>query len=130
VHNKSIETDAQVRPCASRTRLVCAPLISDVMREEVEALVALGRFPAEQGAVPEVVQRHERALHAIGGPVSDEEARDLVKVFGLDDYFGLAWSLLHLVETAPGWPLRDAIANASPLWAEELKMRCVRGGVW
>jgi len=24
MHNKSIETDAQVRPCALRTRLVCA----------------------------------------------------------------------------------------------------------
>jgi hypothetical protein len=100
------------------------------MREEVRALVALGRFPAEHDAIPATVERHERALKAIARPVNDEEARALLNVFGPDDSFGLAWSLLHLIETAPGWPLRDAVADASPLWAEELKMRCVRGGVW
>ncbi|MDB6032726.1 MAG: hypothetical protein JWM16_3064, partial [Verrucomicrobiales bacterium] len=33
----------------------------------------------------------------------------LVKVFGPDDYYGLAWSLLHLIESAPGWPLADCL---------------------
>lgn len=100
------------------------------MREEVKALVALRQFPAEQGAVPGVVECHENGLKAIARPVSDDEARALVKVFGPDDCFGLAWSLLHLIETAPGWPIKTAIADANPLWAEELKGRCVRGGVW
>jgi hypothetical protein len=100
------------------------------MREEVRALVSLGPLPAEQGAISDVVERHEQAFKAIVRPVSDEEAGELVKVFGPDDCFGLGWSLLHLVETAPGWPLRDAIALADPLWEKELRMRCVRGGVW
>jgi hypothetical protein len=100
------------------------------MREEVKALVALGQFPPEQGATPGVVERHQLALEAIARPVSDDEACALVNVFGPDDCFGLAWSLLHLIETAPGWPIKIAIAEAKPLWAEELKDRCVRGGVW
>ena len=100
------------------------------MREEVKVLVALGQFPAEQGAIPGVVERHDQALKTIARPVSDDEARALVKVFGPDDCFGLAWSLLHLIETAPSWPIKNAIADANPLWAEELKDRCVRGGVW
>ncbi|MDO9029910.1 MAG: hypothetical protein Q7V09_05710 [Hydrogenophaga sp.] len=100
------------------------------MREEVKALVALGQFPIEQGAIPGVVERHEHALKSIAKPVSDDEARALVKVFGPDDCFGLAWSLLHLIETAPGWPIKIAIVDANPLWADELKDRCVRGGVW
>jgi hypothetical protein len=100
------------------------------MREEVIALVALGRLPAEHDAVAVEIGRHERALKAIRRPVTDDEARNLLKVFGPDDSFGLAWSLLHLVETAPGWPLRDAIAEAPAIWAEELKKRCMRGGAW
>ena len=109
--------------------LCCMPDSANVMREEVKALVALGQFPVERGAVPGVVARHENALKAIARPVSDEEARVLVKVFGPDYCFGLAWSLLHLIETAPGWPIKIAIADSNSLWAEELKGRCVRGGV-
>lgn len=100
------------------------------MREEVRALAALGRFPAEESIAPELIERYEIAFKAISRPVSDEEALALLEVFGPDDCFGLAWSLLHLVETAPGWPLRDAIGRAGPLWGEELRMRCIRGGAW
>lgn len=110
--------------------MCCAPDSANVMREEVRAFVSLGPLPTEQGSSPEIVERHEQAFKAIARPVSDEEARELVKVFGPDDCFGLAWSLLHLLETAPGWPLRDAISHADPLWGEELRMRCVRGGIW
>lgn len=104
--------------------------MSNVMREEVKALVALGQFPTEQSVIPGVVERHEHGLKAIARPVSNDEARALVKVFGPDDYFGLAWSLLHLIETAPGWPIKSVIAEANPQWAEELKGRCLRAGVW
>lgn len=94
------------------------------MRDEVRALLALGPLPTEEGAVPANVARYECALKAVARPVSDEEARGLVKVFGGDDCFGLAWSLLHLIETAPNWPLQEAIRQAHPTWAEELRRRC------
>ena len=34
--------------------------------------------------------------------MTDEEAKLLLGSFGPDDCFGLAWTLLHLIETAPG----------------------------
>jgi len=101
-----------------------------VMREEVQTLVSLGPLPAEGYADVDRIARHERALNAIARPVSDEEARQLVKVFGTDGCFGLAWSLVHLIETAPGWPLRDAVLQAQDEWAEVLRQRAINGGVW
>ena len=74
------------------------------MRPEVEALVALGPFPAELGASVERVRGHELAYRAIRRPVTDDEASVLLTILGPDDCFGLAWSLVHLVETAPNWP--------------------------
>lgn len=84
------------------------------MHEQVQTLLALGSLPAEDFADPERVARHQQALHAIERPVTDEEARELLKLFGPDGCFGLAWSLLHLIETAPGWPLKDAMTRAHP----------------
>jgi len=99
------------------------------MREEVRTLLSLGPFPAEDACTVEEVDRHEQAYRAIARPLTDEEASELVKLFGPDDYFGLALSLVHLLETAPSWPLHEAITHAHPLWAKELRMRYVRGGV-
>jgi hypothetical protein len=45
------------------------------MRDEISALVALG--PEEQGAQPEMVERHEKAVKGMFRPVNDEEAREL-----------------------------------------------------
>jgi len=49
----------------------------------------------------EVFQAHIDALHAIEQPVTDEEATLLATCFGDDNCFGVAWTLLHLIETAP-----------------------------
>ena len=73
------------------------------MRNEIQQLVALGPFPAEREATQEAVARHERALRAVQPPLSVSEANALVPLFGPDSCFGLAWTLLHLIETAPGW---------------------------
>jgi len=53
-------------------------------------------------ADPKIVERWQNLLAAVKTPVSDDEARALVRVFGPDDCFGLAWTLLHLIETAHG----------------------------
>ena len=70
--------------------------------------------------------RHEKLLSALSPPVSREEARELVKLFGSDDCFGLAWTLLHLIETTPGGVhsvLTDAPKNE---WTELMKARAAR----
>ena len=85
-----------------------------IIRKEVQELADLGRFPLEEGSSEEQVAVHERALPKILGPVSDEEARVLVGLFPeKGSTFGLAWQLVHLIETAPGWPLADVLDGAS-----------------
>lgn len=98
------------------------------IRKEVAELAALGPFPAEEGADPNIVQKHERAYKAIARPVTDDEARLLVTLFGEDGYFGLASSLMHLIETAPGWPLEDCLRHADNEWLVMLRTRARKAG--
>ncbi|MFJ3337640.1 hypothetical protein [Streptomyces sp. NPDC086766] len=75
-----------------------------MIRDEVQDFVRLGRLPSEANNSQEddeAFDEMERALHAIEKPVTDEEARLLLGCFGDDNCWGLAWTLLHLVESAP-----------------------------
>lgn len=98
------------------------------MRPEVSYLATLGPLPAERGALPEIIARHQAALQSISRPVSDEEARAMVPLFGQDSCFGLAWSLLHLIETSPNWPLADVLSNCNNEWVARLRERAIAGG--
>ena len=98
------------------------------MRSEIANLVQLGTLPSERGASPERIQQFEQCYRAISRPVSDEEARALVALFGNDGCFGLASSLVHLIETAPAWPLVDCLENTENEWVAELRQRAIRGG--
>ena len=85
-----------------------------MIRPEIHELAALGRFPREEEATKEQVIKIEDALPKIQGPVTDEEARILAALFPPEgSTFGLAWRLVHLIETAPGWPLPDVL-DADP----------------
>ena len=92
------------------------------IRPEVSEFVALGPLPAAS-ASEEVIARHERSLASIQGPVSDDEAALLITSFGPDDCYGVAWTLLHLIESAPGGvpvaaePALDANEWLRRLWA-------------
>lgn len=97
-------------------------------RAEVIRLVEMGPFPAENGVDVDSVGKFEQALHAISRPVTDQEARLLVTVFGPDGFFGLASTLMHLIETAPNWPLTDCFSSSCNEWVVELRNRSVRGG--
>ena len=78
------------------------------MRQAVLELGKLGPLPPSDQAVREnlqdLVEKYEKLIMSIEKPITDEEARVLVKVFGPDDCFGLVWPLVHLIESAPGWP--------------------------
>ena len=58
-----------------------------MMREEIRKLAEMGPLPASDSA----------ELKAISAPTSDEEARILAGLFGPDDCYGLAWTLMHLI---------------------------------
>lgn len=93
------------------------------VRPEVVELVKLGPFPESEGVKLDVITRQERLLREITPPVTNAEARELIQLFGPDDYFGCAWTMLHLIETTPNWPLMDCLSNVSNEWIDRLKRR-------
>ena len=100
------------------------------MRPEIKQLIDLGPLPPEAKASLEYLREAEGLLGAIKKPVSDEEARKLVLLFGPpDSCYGFAWSLLHLIETAPSWPIADCLENPKNEWVASLRDRAIRGGL-
>jgi hypothetical protein len=92
-----------------------------MVRDEVIGLERLGPLPASTQADERLIAEWEKLLKTVMPPLTDEEARILAGLFGPDDCFGLAWTLLHLIETAPNWPLRDCLeGNANP-WIKTLR---------
>lgn len=93
------------------------------VQDAIFTLVSLGPLPKSIEADIEQLRRIETALAEVRTPLSRTEAEALLPVFGHDDCFGLAWSLLHLVETAPD--IADVLANADPSneWMERLRSR-------
>ena len=92
------------------------------MRTEVKEFIALGPLPSED-ADPEQIDALERSLEAISAPVTDTEAEALIEAFGEDNCFGLAWSLVHLIETAPSpFPKEKPMERANK-WAKHLYER-------
>jgi hypothetical protein len=97
------------------------------MRIAVENLVARGRLPDSRGASESEVDSWGTLVDAISMPISDDEAKVLVGLLGPDDYFGLAFSLRRLIETAPGWPIWDVLEGTSP-WIDDLRQRAINSG--
>jgi hypothetical protein len=97
------------------------------MRAEVERVVALGRIPAEADTDADW-QAWQDATNALPTTATDEEALALVGSLPLseDSGFGVAWSLLHFIESAPGWPA-IAPTGVCGYWQAFLRDRAARG---
>lgn len=102
--------------------------LSRKMRISVIELVALGRLPDDRDAGIPQLQAFESALKAIGPQVTDREAIALLSVFPASEAscFGLAWSVLHLIESAPGWPCKDAQLHEANPWVKLMLERASR----
>lgn len=75
-----------------------------MIRPEIEELERLGPLPADDDDDPGIDRKLfdvEHLLAAVDPPVTVEEARVLAALFPRDGgtCYGLAWSLLHLIET-------------------------------
>ncbi|MEV5506840.1 hypothetical protein [Streptomyces orinoci] len=92
------------------------------LRPEVEDMLEAGPFPSEDASVEEIAET-QRLLERIKGPISDEEAQALTTVFGEDNCFGLSWTLLHLIETAPGAQTAEYTNNPDNMWIQLLNAR-------
>jgi hypothetical protein len=60
---------------------------------------------------------------SLENPITHAEASVLVRVLGRDDAFALVWPLVHLIESAPGWPLADCMPDPNHEWIQILKQR-------
>ena len=81
-------------------------------------------MPSEHDADEDTVAIYQREIEALDAPASDEEAAALVAVLprSNDSLFGLAWSVVHFIETAPAWPDAQALDGDGP-WVAVLRDR-------
>ena len=104
----------------------------EAMREEIKELARMGPLPSfKVGLRPDQRERIERygvLILSIQRPVTDEEARVLVSLFGPDDCFEMEEQLVHLIESAPGWPLWDCLEDTNNEWIQTLIHRLENGG--
>lgn len=94
-----------------------------IIRPQIAQLVKLGPFPPSQDVDLGRIKAQQELLEAIKSPVSEHEAKQLVTLFGPDDYYGLAWTLLHLVESTPRWPIQECLSNTKNEWINRLIAR-------
>ena len=94
------------------------------MRPEITNLLTQGLLPRSKSDIQQI-QAWQEAFEKITPPISDEEAASLTTLFQPidDDCFGLAWSLIHLIETSPGWPLLSCLQQIDNPWITRLRER-------
>jgi hypothetical protein len=96
------------------------------MRDEIARLVSLGPLPSERDdSVTDaaLAQIKELILAALPlRPLSEEEACALAKVFGPDECYEMAWTLVHMIESTPGWPMWECLPT-EPEWRDIMLTR-------
>jgi hypothetical protein len=104
-----------------------------MVRKQIIELSRLGPLPSSEVALRDhldgLIAKYEDLLKSIQKPVTNEEARILVTLFSPGDAFGLDWALVHLVESAPGWPLLDCLKNANNEWIQLLRQTAKNSGM-
>lgn len=98
------------------------------MRPEVRTFVADGPLP-NWDASEEEIDRRVGQLEAIARPVTAEESEALATCFGPDDCYGVAWTLLHLVETGPNPVLTTKPTPDANAWHHTLWTRAANSGL-
>lgn len=96
------------------------------VRPEVLRLAVLGALPRSSVATEDDLQHRTGLLTAIRPPLNAEEAAALLGCFGPDDCFGVAWTLLHLLETTPGGAVLAAPGDHANEWIRRLWARAHR----
>jgi hypothetical protein len=94
-----------------------------MIRDEVKELASLGPMPNSSKATPEKVDKYGDLVLRIQRPLTDEEARLLLNSFGDDDFFGVAWELMHLIETAPHSPVDGPPSDSANEWIRRIWLR-------
>ena len=101
-----------------------------MIRPAVQTLLRLGPFPSEQddAVTAEDVGYYADLINTLKTPITNEEATQLVTLFGNDNFWGIAGSLRHVVETAPDWPIWSCLTNVSNEWIQSLRQAAMNAG--
>ena len=93
------------------------------MQPAIRRLQQLGPLPPESTNDIGLIQQWQDVLATVIPPLCMAEAQALCKLFGPDGCFGLAWSLIPLIESATG--LSDEYLATLPVgeWSELLITR-------
>jgi len=100
-----------------------------MVRKEVGELLKIGPLPCEEESIRNpspLLEKYQHLLSSIEKPITDEEAESLTAIFGVDGCFGLGWTLLHLIETAPNGPIEKSLRNVGNEWIRMLRDRAER----
>ncbi|MET8136249.1 hypothetical protein [Streptomyces sp. NPDC005251] len=98
------------------------------MKLQVQVFVADGPLP-DWDASEDEIDRRVHQLNTILKPVTGEEAKALASCFGPDDCYGVAWTLLHIIETGPNPVLTTEPGPDANEWHQRLYDRAVFGGL-
>ena len=97
-----------------------------MIRPQIQQLIDFGPLPDSESATEEQLERYDELFKEIPLPINDEEAKALAELFGPDDCYGMAWTLVHMIETAPRWPLGECLENEKNEWILRLHDRAER----
>lgn len=86
------------------------------IRKQVLDFASMGPLPASDVADEADLMSRESTLRTIERPVLPEEALVLIELFGPDECYGLAWMLLHTIESCPALPTPSPELLARSEW--------------
>ena len=98
------------------------------IREEIEAMDPLGPLPSEDSKDVELMKKYDKLYRSITPPGNRRGSADIGQAVWSGWQLGMASSLMHLIETSPGWPLKDCLGDLDNEWIVELRNRAIRGG--
>jgi len=99
-----------------------------VIQKAVADLQNLGPLPSSSQADPDMLDIWQAQADKVKRPVSDDDAKVLIRLFGPDECFGAMWVLIHAIETAPSWPMLSLLEGLSGYPIEIMKDRCRNSG--
>lgn len=97
-----------------------------MMRKSIKQLSDMGKLPSEDNPDLELIKKYQEILDSIQTPVSHEEACALASIFGQDECFGLAWTLLHLIESSQKICIKNESIDKSNPWIILLQSRLTK----
>lgn len=93
------------------------------IRQAIVELEKMGKLPEDTNdddISDDVIAKYESLLTSILAPITDEEAKVLIKIMPNDSFYGSEWSILHLLETAPHWSKEIIELSDSENWRQRM----------